>query len=59
MPPSRRLSGGATKALSDLDFSEGAPAEKLTMAGGNVFAGNAASKFEPAKPFAFLPAEDK
>jgi len=27
------------------------------MAGGKVFAGNAASKFEPAKPFTFMAAE--
>jgi hypothetical protein len=27
------------------------------MAGGKVFAGNAASKFEPAEPFKFMPAE--
>src|SRR5262245_16222942 len=38
--------------LAELDFSEGAPVKKLTMAGGNVFGGDAASKFEPAEPFA-------
>jgi hypothetical protein len=27
------------------------------MAGGKIFAGNAASKFEPAEPFAFMPAD--
>lgn len=43
--------------LADLDFTEGAPVKKLTMAGGRVYAGNAASQFEPARPFAFLPAE--
>lgn len=42
--------------LSDLDFSEGAPVKKLTMAGGKVYAGNAASKFEPAKAFTFASA---
>ena len=40
--------------LADLDFSEGAPVKKLTIAGGRVYAGNAASAFEPAEPFAFL-----
>src|SRR5262245_42202468 len=45
--------------LAELDFSKGAPVMKLTVAGGRVYAGNAASKFEPAKPFAFMPAQDK
>lgn len=45
--------------LSDLNFTEGAPLMKLTVAGGRVYAGNAASKFEPAKPFTFMPAKDK
>jgi choloylglycine hydrolase len=39
--------------LSDLDFTKGAPVKKLTMAGGKVYAGNAASKFEAATPFKF------
>jgi hypothetical protein len=43
--------------LADLDFTKGAPVKKLTMAGRKVYAGNAASKFEPAKPFTFAPAE--
>jgi choloylglycine hydrolase len=42
--------------LADLDFSEGAPVKKLTMAGGKVYAGNVAAKFEEAKPFKFLEA---
>ncbi len=45
--------------MADLDFREGAPVKKLTTAGGKVYAGNAASKFEAAKPFAFMPAKDK
>jgi choloylglycine hydrolase len=28
---------------------------KLTMAGGRVYAGNAAGDFEPAEPFIFTP----
>jgi penicillin V acylase-like amidase (Ntn superfamily) len=42
--------------LSDLDLKVGAPVMKLTMAGGKVFAGDAAASFEKAAPFAFLPA---
>ena len=42
--------------LADLDLSEGAPVKKLTMAGGKVYAGNAASKFEPATAFTFAAA---
>lgn len=42
--------------LADLDFSEGAPVKKLTVAGAKIYAGNVASKFEPAKPFTFYPA---
>src|SRR5262245_42608453 len=45
--------------LAELDFKEGAPVKKLTMAGGRVYAGNAASGFEPATPFAVMPANDK
>jgi hypothetical protein len=30
--------------------------KKLTMDGGKVYAGNAASQFEPAKAFTFAPA---
>jgi len=42
--------------LSELDFSEGAQVKKLTLAGGKVYAGNAASKFEPAaRSFTFMP----
>ena len=42
--------------LADLDLKAGAPVKKLTVAGGKVYAGNAASSFEPAQPFTFLPA---
>jgi len=42
--------------FADLDFKEGAPVMKLTMAGGKVYAGNVASQFEQAKPFKFLEA---
>lgn len=44
--------------LADLDFSKGAPAKKLAVAGGHIHSGNAAPDFEPAKPFPFLPAKD-
>jgi choloylglycine hydrolase len=42
--------------FADLDFSTNAPVRRLNMAGGNIFAGNAASKFETARPFTFLAA---
>ena len=37
--------------LAALDFSKGAPVEKLTIAGGAIHAGNAAADFQPAQPF--------
>ncbi len=43
--------------LADLDLKAGAPVKKLTVAGGRVYLGNAADRFEPATPFAFLPAQ--
>lgn len=43
--------------LADLDFKEGASVMKLTIAGGNIFSGNVAKSFVPAKPFDFLPAK--
>ena len=42
--------------LADLDFKEGAPVKKLTVAGGKVYAGNAADKFVATPSFTFLPA---
>jgi penicillin V acylase-like amidase (Ntn superfamily) len=45
--------------LTELDLKEGAPVKKLLLTGGKVYAGNAAGKFEPAPPFAFLPAVAK
>lgn len=44
--------------LAELDFSAGAPVKKLTLAGGKVYAGNAAREFVPAQPFAFSSAAD-
>ncbi len=41
--------------MEDLDLKEGAPVKKLTVAGGKVYAGNAASKFVAAPMFTFLP----
>ncbi len=40
--------------LADLDFSSGAPVRKLEIAGGRVYAANAASHFVEAEPFPFL-----
>ena len=45
--------------LGELDLKEGAPVKKLTLVGGKTYSGSAASKFEPAEPFAFLPAPVK
>ena len=42
--------------LAELDLAEGAPVKKLTLVGGEVYAGSAAGKFQPAEAFAFLPA---
>jgi choloylglycine hydrolase len=41
--------------MADLDLAAGAPVKKLTVAGGRMYSGNVASRFETAKPFAFLP----
>ena len=43
--------------LSEIDLKEGSGVRKLTVAGGRIYSGNAAGKFEPAQPFAFLPAD--
>lgn len=40
--------------LSDVEFKEGTPVKKLTISGGQPYAGNAAGKFVPAVPFEFL-----
>ena len=45
--------------LADMDFAPGKPTKKLTLTGGTIFAGNAAAQFQPAEPFAFLPATVK
>lgn len=42
--------------LSELDLGNGAPVKKLTVEGGRIYAGDAAPMFEPAEPFAYLPA---
>lgn len=43
--------------LSDLDLTEKGEVKKLTVAGGEIFSGNAAKKFVAAKPFEFLQAK--
>jgi choloylglycine hydrolase len=43
--------------LADLDFRPGQPARKLTLTDGVILAGNAAAKFVPSEPFAFLSAQ--
>lgn len=42
--------------LADIDFTVGQPTKKLTLTDGAILAGNTAAKFQPAKPFEFLPA---
>lgn len=44
-------------SLSDLHLNEGDPIMKLTVAGGQVYADNAAKSFVTAKAFDFLPAK--
>jgi choloylglycine hydrolase len=39
--------------IKDVDLSKGAPVKKLAVAGGKYYAGNAASQFVSAEPFAF------
>ena len=45
--------------FSELDFSADAEVKKLPMTGGQMYAGNAAGKFEPAASFEFMPAQTK
>lgn len=40
--------------LKDLNFKADAPVRKLTLTNGEIYAGNAASKFQDSKPLAFL-----
>lgn len=40
--------------FADLDFKQGAPVKKLTVAGGKVYSGNAASQFVASPPFTFM-----
>ena len=41
--------------FSDFDLKPGSPVRKLTVARGKIYSGNAASSFEEAAPFEFLP----
>lgn len=41
-------------SFKNLDFNAGAPVKKLMLTDGEIYAGNAASKFVPAPPFKFL-----
>ena len=40
--------------LQEADLKPGAPVRKLTLTGGEEYAGNATSQFVPTKPFTFL-----
>jgi hypothetical protein len=41
-------------SLGEIDFHAGAPVVKLTLANGEVYAGDVARSFKPAQPFAFM-----
>ena len=43
--------------LSELNFAKGGHLMMLKLTDGKIYAGNAASHLQPAKPFAFLPAK--
>jgi penicillin V acylase-like amidase (Ntn superfamily) len=43
--------------LEDVSFEPGTPVKKISLAGGESYAGNAAASLKPAEPFAFLPAK--
>ena len=44
----------AVADLKGLDFSSGAPVKKLSLTGGEIYAGNAAGEFRESEPFPFL-----
>jgi choloylglycine hydrolase len=43
-------------SLDQMNLGPGAPVRRLPVAGGRVYAGETATKFEPSPPFPFLPA---
>jgi penicillin V acylase-like amidase (Ntn superfamily) len=43
-------------SLDQLDLRAGAPVRRLVVEGGQVYAGETASRFAPARPFTVLPA---
>jgi choloylglycine hydrolase len=43
-------------SLDQLDLAVGAPVRRLAVAGGRIYGGETAAKFEPTASFAFLPA---
>lgn len=45
--------------VAQMDFEAGKPVKKLKISGGEIYAGNAAARFERAEPFRFLHAEVK
>lgn len=44
--------------FKDIDFSEKGNVKKLTVAGGETYAGNAVKHFKDSKPFKFLGVND-
>lgn len=45
--------------LKKIDFSKGAPTQKLDLRGGKIYSGNATDSFVEASPFKFYPASGK
>jgi len=42
--------------LADMNFATGQPVKRLTLTGGNIYAGNVAAQFQATEPFVFLEA---
>jgi Penicillin V acylase and related amidases len=43
-------------SLDQINLSAGAPVRRLPVAGGRIYGGETAARFEPTPAFAFLPA---
>jgi len=42
-----------------MNFAPGAATRKLTLTGGDIYAGNVVAQFQPSEPFKFIPATVK
>jgi choloylglycine hydrolase len=45
--------------VTDMNFAPGAATRKLTLTGGDIYAGNVVAQFQPSEPFKFIPATVK